>query len=504
MAYSFPSKLNQEVNYDFEFNEQDVKNEDKQLKTLIYKINIFGNLHYIAMGNKQTHVVDNKITYYPVYLVYKDKVITKVGVYELMGETIEENPNFEDFDLNLHPKYYNPPFVLDQFIVDDDVYDEEEKTEDTVVGITNALKTKDSIVLQDGSLDLNVSTNLKESYDLIKELTNNGKILTKETSRVVRDILRFLDVSIIETSIDESMAKEYKDLVINLKRSTLKNITDKKTSKKVVTFVLNLVIANYISSNDKFAYSINLPLLFIIEIITGTKFIILDKDNKMFSFGIFGDNFKIEPDIEEYRKLFVGKNEKTKEDYNRRFEEVNNNYLGYDPDKIVFMRVINKKFFVMKRNDKVIFNITELDDKLMNLIRTQMENTVHEYSIETQLSGLKDILSRIPEEGNNNSNINNSNNDDSDSEEEKEEDDSNSNSNNNSNDSDEEDDSNSNSNSKSNDDSNNSSKSNDDSSDEEEESKKEESKSKQLTMAEQIKLKREKQANTKVKIKVSS
>ena len=69
----FKSKLKVEplINYNKEFENEELDERDTDKAVFLYKISIFGNMHYIAMGNRQIHNENEKVVYYPVYLVYE-------------------------------------------------------------------------------------------------------------------------------------------------------------------------------------------------------------------------------------------------------------------------------------------------------------------------------------------------------------------------------------------------------------------------------------------------
>ena len=52
MTETFVSNINGDVNYNFEFDDQKLNEQDNGLKSFIYKITIFGNTHHIAIKIK--------------------------------------------------------------------------------------------------------------------------------------------------------------------------------------------------------------------------------------------------------------------------------------------------------------------------------------------------------------------------------------------------------------------------------------------------------------------
>ena len=79
MASLFSSNLELEepLYYDDLFEDQGIHNEDQDLESYIYNINIFGSNYEIAIG-KEKQI--QQVSYYFVYLVYQDKVVTKLVI----------------------------------------------------------------------------------------------------------------------------------------------------------------------------------------------------------------------------------------------------------------------------------------------------------------------------------------------------------------------------------------------------------------------------------------
>ena len=92
----FKSKLQVEplINYNKEFESEELNEVDIDKNVFLYKISIFGNNHYIAMGNRKIHAENENVVYYVVYLVHEKKVVSKIGLYEyLINELGEEEPD---------------------------------------------------------------------------------------------------------------------------------------------------------------------------------------------------------------------------------------------------------------------------------------------------------------------------------------------------------------------------------------------------------------------------
>lgn len=131
MSDVFSSRIKKELDYDFLFKNNSLDERDQGIESDLYSIDIFGNPYMIAMGEKRQHPQDVKdeLHYIIVYLIVDEKVICKLGVYEIMEEEdkkVEMNLDvkpydhrdapYQEMELLLHQKFYTNPRELDPFI----------------------------------------------------------------------------------------------------------------------------------------------------------------------------------------------------------------------------------------------------------------------------------------------------------------------------------------------------------------------------------------------------
>lgn len=131
MSDVFSSRIKKELDYDFLFNDNLLDQRDEGVESDLYSIDIFGNPYMIAMGEKKQHPQDDKdeLHYIIVYLIVDEKVICKLGVYEILEEEdqkVEMNLDvkpydhrdapYQEMELLLHQKFYTNPRELDPFI----------------------------------------------------------------------------------------------------------------------------------------------------------------------------------------------------------------------------------------------------------------------------------------------------------------------------------------------------------------------------------------------------
>lgn len=106
---------------------------DKNTNANIYKVKINGIKLLIALGNKKDTYISSGVVYYPIYLIYNDKVVAQIGLYEISTElsaTVIGGDNETDIDkFNLPPVFY--PYVnisfLKKYVFDFDISDDDDK-----------------------------------------------------------------------------------------------------------------------------------------------------------------------------------------------------------------------------------------------------------------------------------------------------------------------------------------------------------------------------------------
>ena len=84
MTTRIVSELVPEFNYNFLFEEDNkLDTRDVNIETDLHKIDIFGNIYHIAMGELKTHPNKDTLVYFIAYLIYDSKVVSKLGIYEM-------------------------------------------------------------------------------------------------------------------------------------------------------------------------------------------------------------------------------------------------------------------------------------------------------------------------------------------------------------------------------------------------------------------------------------
>ena len=371
----FKSKLQDEpiINYNKEFESEELNEEDIDKEVFLYKITIFGNRHYIAMGNRKVHSENENIVYFVAYLVHEKKVVSKIGLYEyLKHELGEEEPNFSEGELLVNPKYYKQPFLLNAFKIGDvELYENkgaENKSEETY------------IFMENGTLNLVEQPDTRK-FDLIKSISLTEASIESRTflkNALLRNISLFTKYCIIPNI---SGSTSY----IDTKLKGLKKISLVSENKKV-TYGYEKILQSGKS------YELNELLLLSLEIVLNIKFLVLDETMKLTSLN-FIDNYKfsdyisiIDTEIPEFKK--DEKKQKQKEEF---MSALNN----YNPEKIIFLQKKENKIVLLSHLDNVMINISDLDNKTLGVLKFLYEEYDHFYKYDSQLISLKELFKDV-------------------------------------------------------------------------------------------------------------
>ena len=400
MSDTFKSKLKDGIFYDKYFENQELEDLDAGIETDLYKISIFGNSHHIAMGKMNSHDDDDTLKFYNTYLIYSDKVIMKIGIYEALQDDIDAVtkesgqsfvPEFEKMELLIHPKYYAPPFYLDQFSVNDDTNLEDSKfdvaseaanyeakqelnaddadTEDN----ENMVHIVSGFTLTSGSME-----NEDAMYDLIEKLTNNGELF-QQLGMVVPLTIKSIQSFVSKGISNEKFRKAIQSIALKLFQKSY--VKDNEKNRTIVLY-------DYLQRRN----GINPVILFALEYICNVKFIIVN-DGKINNFGLFATGAYNQPydyvsDIMKYDKI----------DDNMR-NKLSAQFKKYNPDTFIFLQYHDKKYYPMALNGKTMVRLDDIPKEGLEFLRDlydkgldkedKKSKQMHEYMYPEQLTSFK-------------------------------------------------------------------------------------------------------------------
>ena len=361
MSESFVSLLDDQINYDFLFDDNSLEEKDKETESYLYKINVFGKTYLIAIGGKSVHPYNEEIFYHVAYVIYDDKVVFKLGIYEVNGE--ETVADIESLKILIDPRFYVQPQLLDQFSTSEEKLNQLQRPE---TGIEEqkeaeenmATRVNKEVTLVEGAFEMEEVG----IHDMIKNVSSNGEKLmdNPKASLPYKEYYTLLN-SVYRTSIMGNMPSELKDKYsVIIKSDIFKNHIIVKVSgdKKSLTFRLH----DRIAAGEE--YPISLPLLTLFEYVLKTKIILVSKDNEIQKFSLY--------DIPEQFDSSTVKAGVSLYDY-------------YYPTSVMFVKETKDGSFVgMKYKGLYQVEISSLDDAMKGKIKSLFESTSHEYHENTK------------------------------------------------------------------------------------------------------------------------
>jgi hypothetical protein len=390
------SVLEKTLNYDFEFNDNKLNENDRLLETELYNITIFGINHVIAMGNMRTHPDNENLKYCVAYLIFKKKVICKVGIYEKLideeiGEEItKEDMDFTNLELIVDNYYYEEPYKLDAYVQTEDII---ENVEDKEKDISKGIEEKS----ESSAEDMNDVEEKNESSEDTNEAVAEKKVSSSEdtnesaaeetTDETFSSLIEKLELDIYNEVDYEN--KDYTPIAIILSIyltniiKHVNNIADKEGNynknfadlKSIYTTMFSKEIISKdesikkINRNELKNPVINEAFLIFLEHYLKVKIIILpDKNSEPVHFSVYGDIDK----------------EKIK--YNKK--KMNDNFSNFNPETIIY---------ITKDEDDNTYSLVkykkldELDKKEKDKLKSIFNKKNHEYFLKKQCTMIKNV-----------------------------------------------------------------------------------------------------------------
>jgi hypothetical protein len=106
------SRLDSSINYPELKSLDPLDTEEHKYKAPLYEASVLGINTIISTGQANNTFISKGIVYFPIYLIKNDKVISQIGVYEMMQESIPSLLDDED-EINLEKA---PPPLIYSFV----------------------------------------------------------------------------------------------------------------------------------------------------------------------------------------------------------------------------------------------------------------------------------------------------------------------------------------------------------------------------------------------------
>lgn len=230
------SRINNKINY---IESDKIEETDLNYSAAQYEMTILENIINIALGKANTDYIDNNIVFYSIYLVFKDKIISRIGLYEIESNNVNKYLDDEG-DLNIEllemPLLFS--FITEQYLA--------EKTVEMVqLEDTQTIKPTPSIVEEaydETKSETWIEKYLQSNKYKIKDNAGGGDCLfhvivdalSEVDSTVTVDSLR----KILANNVTETVYRNYKELyesyTISIKSDTNKLNELNKRNKELI------------------------------------------------------------------------------------------------------------------------------------------------------------------------------------------------------------------------------------------------------------------------------
>ena len=361
------------LNYDFEFKENTLNDEDRSLETDLYNINIFGNDHVIAMGGVLNHPENDDVLYVNAYLIYGEKVVTKIGIYELLEDDEEKkksithrNIDFSKLNLLVDNHYYEQPHILDSFIHRMDVLPKKK-----------VLKEKENLGKKEE----------EEKEDDEEEENDEEKGENEVENEQPEELLDVLKTQCSEKS-NQPPRSEYTSLrlrnifVLYHKTITNQYMTNSEQKKLIRGGIKQSIVSWFPGDTKEFDptqvdkltdRSITPDILILMEYFLNVKCILLDEpspDSSITHFSILGAL----KDVEALKDV-------PKANENILFKE-------HNPETILYMTKIDDHYTFVG-----LYSIRSLNEVQIKHLKDAFETSDHEFVFDSQFTTLKQVVS---------------------------------------------------------------------------------------------------------------
>lgn len=231
------SRINNKINY---IESDKIEETDLNYSAAMYEMTILENAINIAVGKANTDYIDNNVVFYSLYLVFKDKIISRIGLYEIESNNVNKYLD-DDGDLNIEllemPLLFS--FITEQYLA--------EKTVEMVqLEDTQSIKPPPPPIVEETYDETKTETwierYLHSNKYKIKDNAGGGDCLfhvivdalSEVDSTVTVDSLR----KILANNVTETVYRNYKELyesyMISIKSDTNKLNELNKRNKELI------------------------------------------------------------------------------------------------------------------------------------------------------------------------------------------------------------------------------------------------------------------------------
>lgn len=354
-GYRILSGYHEDVEYTFE--SMNLELEDEMTESDIHTIELFGKPYLIAMGKLNLSTDDETLGYFICYLLYQDKVVRKLGIYEINISANEmETINHRAFDfqkekLLLFDEYYEDVNKLRPYMYNKQ---EEEGSKKTMV------KLKQS--------NIEFEENKEKHQQFIAELqTRMDKYKPEKTQKNIEQYYEYIK-NIYNLLEERKIKKQIQDRLGRTAKHDYFKVT-KQEGGIIIDFEKSNLFDNMMNPHIKLGYF----ELIILEILANVKILLIEDEELNFSF------------FEYSKKALFDKIDTVKL------------YSKFDPTDVIFIhKTINQddmpELNLLLYKDKLINSFENLDTKLAELIIEKLNENKQDAEHPHRLINLKQML----------------------------------------------------------------------------------------------------------------
>jgi len=334
--FDIDSIINPSIQYSF--NNSLLEEDDKDVETDLHKIQIFEKHYHIAMGKRRIKQEEG-IVYFIAYLVYEDKVVSKLGIYEKKVLPSElETVDHKTFDFTQEQLIIFNKYIANKELLEP--YKYVEKISKQAMKIVLGKETE--FLLEE-----------ERQKEIIEEIKNMIKIPTTLTEEEEKQNSKFFYKYLIKTkdTSNDSKIVKYIKLFTQEERDIFQFENKKLVSSKIFPEMQN---------NLDFTY----PHLLVLEYILPVKVILVI--NGVIQFNIVSDRNLGK--MEQFQNLL----------------EKEDDYVNFDPKTAVFITTQGKKFKILTLDGEYMINFEAMNTELIQKIYESFKNDVQEQGVTSE------------------------------------------------------------------------------------------------------------------------
>jgi len=391
------------MKYNDQFEDDEIPEQDQGANAPLYEIDIFGKTYVIAVGTATEVVIDDGVSFYYciVYLTHNKKPVSKIGVYEISNESLEEGEEasslripFQNHDLLVHPKYYVQPHVIEPYSQSYDELDDREEGEGEEEGKEEGKENSEEIeegeIVEDDEESQGDNENENENENEDENESDDGVISDERTKRIMKQELynHYHDLDDNDDDKERKLTLQY--MLINI---YMKNIAPPSIQKKMKKEIKKIKETFFPNKNGPFIskeaikemelFDLSPTFLLFFELYaTDIKCVIIEGNNttQVNQFSMLGS-------LSEQDKEDIRKNKQDKKVFSANKAHIRL-LENYDP-KMVF-------YFTKTSDDKIEFvtkkAISELEDDEKQALRGAHDKQDHEYTSSTQCTTIQNLV----------------------------------------------------------------------------------------------------------------